>query len=413
MAATLTDFLLPQVVLDVISRLRKGRGPLGSWLGFQPKSFDPKTVAVNGPNTIRGSGSVRNVTYRIFDHTRVPLKARAPGQGPSTVAANPMGQNTVAISRFHAKIPLNYEFLGNLSPMIGPNSQIDPGGQSYIAQQTNFLGEQANNMVEMLSAGMMRDQLYFIVVPGVGGDDWLPSFTAPTAGQIGFQVSFGIPAGNKGQLPNQMGTNIGGGNLIQNTWANVGAGIISDLNNIKAAYALLSRYAMTDIWINSTLWANIVLNTSVRNTAGSANTPFSEYEREPEPGMDATGPSNKYRFVLRGAPDIRWHICDDALALNTDIDPSYGTAPSTATLSKLVPDNTAIFCTEPSSDWTRFHHGGEYVVENPGMPGMLRTGYYFWHEYVTQPSAIELIALLNAVPLLYIPAVIAPAQVVF
>jgi hypothetical protein len=109
-------------------------------------TFDPKTVTVSGPNTLRGTGSLRNVTYRIFDHTRVPMKARAPGTGPGTVAANPMGQNTVSVARFHQKIPLNYEFLGNLSPMIGPNSQVDQGGQNYIQQQTTFLAEQANNM---------------------------------------------------------------------------------------------------------------------------------------------------------------------------------------------------------------------------------------------------------------------------
>ena len=47
------------------------------------------------------------------------------------------------------------------------------------------------------------------------------------------------------------------------------------------------------------------------------------------------------------------------------------------------------------------------------MPGALRMGWYFWHEYVTQPSAVELISLLNAVPALYIPGVIAPATVIF
>src|SRR6185436_9866132 len=98
--------------------------------------------------------------------------------------------------------------------------------------------------------------------------------------------------------------------------------------------------------------------------------------------------------------------------LNTDIDPSYSTAPATATLAKLIPDNMAIFTTEPSPKWTRMYLGGEYVVENPGMNGVLRMGYYFWHEYVTQPSAVELIALLNAVPILYRPLVIAPATVI-
>lgn len=403
MAASLTELLLPQVVLRVISRLRAGRGPIGAWLGWYPDRYNGvgDKVALSGPNTISGSGSVRNYTYRIFDYTRVPMKARAPGTGPATVAQNPMGQNTVSIARFHQKIPLNYEFLGNLSPMIGPNSQIDQGGQNYIGQQTSFLGQQANNMVEMMAAGMMRDSLYFIQ----SGDNWLPTFTAPTGTTVGFQVPFKIPTGNTGQL-NMLGT----GNLITAPWDNVGAPIIGDLLKVKAAYMQVSRYPLTDILINSLLWYNIIVNTSVRNTAGSANTPFAEYEMLPTGDMNEAG-TTAYRYRLRGDPTVTWHAIDDTLALSTDVDPSYSTAPAAANLAKEVPDNTAIFTTKPARAWQALVHGGEYVVENPGQPGMFREGYYFWHEYVTQPSAVELIGLLNAVPALFVPGVVAPATV--
>ncbi len=404
MAASLTELLQPQVILELISRLKDGRGPLGSWLGFQPDRYDSENVEVGGPNTLRGTGSVRNYTYRIFDHTRVPMKARAPGSGPATVSPNPMGQNTVSVARYHQKIPLSYEFLGNLATMVGPNSQIDAGGQNYIAQQTTFLAEQGNNMVEMMAAGMLRDSLYFIV----SGENWLPTFTAPTGSVVGFQVPFGIPAGNKSQL-----NMLGAGNLITIPWNNVGAPIVGDLQNIIAAYAQLSRYTMTEAWINSLMWINIITNTQVRNLAGTAATPFAEFTMEENKGMNSSGPANKYSGRLKGQPTIAWHFCDDTLALNTDVDPSYSTAPAAANLAKLVPDEMVIFSTQPSPKWTKMYLGGEYVVENPGMPGVLRQGWYFWHQYVTQPSAIELIALLNAVPALYIPKVVAPATVVF
>ncbi len=409
MASTLQELLLPQVVLEVISRIKAGRGPLASWLGFQPTKYNEDSVTLSGPSTLGDKSSVRNVTYRIFDHTRVPMKLRAPGAGPDTVSQNPMGVNTVSILRFHQKIPLNYEFLGNLSPMVGPNSVVDPGGKSYIAQQTTFLAEQANNAVEMMAAGMMRDSLYAVQ----SGDSWLPSFTAPTGTTVGFQVPFRIPAGNKNQL-NMLGT----GNIIQVPWNNVAAPIIGDLQSIIAAFAQLSRYTMTEVWINSLMWINIITNTQVRNTAGSSNTPFAEFDMIEDEGMDSSGPANRYSAVLRGQPTVNWHFCDDTVALNTDIDPSYatvptGAVPTTATLAKLVPDNMAIFSTKPDSMWAKLYHCGEYVVENPGMPGQLRVGYYFWHEYVTQPSAIELIALLNAVPALTIPNVVAPATVIF
>src|ERR1700736_6237046 len=133
MAVTLQEILMPQVILELVSRIRDGQGALGRWLGFQPNSFDPDTVTVGGPATVRGP--TRYPNYRIFDATRVVAKATAPGTGPVTVAQNPMGNVQIECARWHMKIPLNYEMLSNLSPMIGPNSVIDSGGQNYIDQQ--------------------------------------------------------------------------------------------------------------------------------------------------------------------------------------------------------------------------------------------------------------------------------------
>jgi hypothetical protein len=181
---------------------------------------------------------------------------------------------------------------------------------------------------------------------------------------------------------------------------------------IKAAFQQLTGYPLTDIWINSLLWYNVVTNTEIRNVGGSANTVFAEYINEPEKGMDGM-PTGRYQAILRADPTITWHIDDEVLVLGSDIDSSYGTAPAAATLGKIIPDNLAIFCTKPDPLWTQLYQGGEYVVENPGVPGVLRKGYYFWREYVTQPSAVELLGLLNAVPLLYVPKIIAPGTVVF
>lgn len=403
MASNLGELLLPQVILRVISRIKMGRGPVGSWLGFHADRFTKGNVSLAGPNTLRGTGSVRNYTYRIFDHTRVPMKLRAPGTGPGTVAQNPMGQNTVAVARFHQKIPLNYEFLGNLSPMVGPNSNVDEGGQSYIAQQTQFMAEQGNMAVEMMAAGMMRDSLYYIQ----SGENFLPTFTAPTGTTVGFQVPFRVPSGNKSQL-NMLGT----GNIIATSWDNQAAPIVKNIQQIIAAYAQLNGYALTTALINSITWYYIITNTEVRNLAGSAASPFAEWTPFEDKGMNDSGPPTG-SGKIKGSPAITWRFVDQAIALNTDIDPSYSTAPSTATLAKLIPDNMVIFSADPSGQWTKFYLGGEYVVENPGQPAQLRTGWHAWHEYVTQPSAIELITLLNGTPALFVPSVVCPATVIF
>ena len=409
MPVTLMELLQPQLILDLVSRVRPGQGALGKWLGFQPNSFDAENVTLSGPATISGGalGPIRNVTYRVFNSTRTVPTARAPGTGPNTMTPNPVGAVQVTCPRFHDKIPLNYEFLGNLSPMTGPNSNIDSMGQDYIRQQTIYLATKYGKGVEMMAAGMMRDSLYFIQ----SGSTYRLSFTAPAAGEFGFQVNFQIPSTNKSQFAQAMGTDSTAGAIIDVSWDDPGAPILTHLMKIKAAFAQLHGYPLTDIWINSTMWMNVIQNTQVRNTGGSSNTVFAEYTMEPETGLSGGIPA-KYAMVLRADPTVKWHINDDILSLGSDIDISYASV-STGSAAKLIPDTMAIFCTTPSTDVAKMYLGGEPVVENPGMPAIMRTGYYFWHEYTTQPSAIELIALMNAVPCLYIPTAFAPGTVVY
>jgi hypothetical protein len=432
MASSVAELLQPQFILRVVSRIRDGSGPLGRWLGFQTSGFSENDGRPNRPNggptgatehmgmppgDNKVRGDVRVVSYRIFDVTRVIAKGRAPGNGPAVVARNPIGQVQVTCPRFHEKIPINYEFLGNLSPVVGPNSQVDPGGEDYLMKQFKHLGTQFNKAIEAMSAGMMRDSLYFVNV----GDDWYVSFTAPGVGNtlwptnaLYFQVSFQVPATNKGQGAQQLGTNPTGGALIDQSWLNTGTLIYNHIMNGKAAFAQLSGYPVTDMWINSTLLPYILQNTQLRNLAGSSYQPFSSYTESPEIGLGGENLNNHYKMKLTAEPTITWHITDDVLVNGqSDVDPTYGTAPSGAALVKLIPDTMCIFCNGDVRSWTQLYEGSEYVIENPGMPGVKRSGMYTWKEYTTQPANIDLIGLMNCVPMLFIPKILAPLTVIY
>lgn len=404
MAVSLHSLLTPQVILKAVSRIRKFQGRLGRWIGFQPNRYNPDNVSLEGPNV--RYGDTRFATFRLDDVTRVVGKARAPGTGPASVPTNPVGDVRISCARFHEKVRLLGEFLGNLSPIIGPNSQIDTGGQSYIARQTVHLAEKYNNTIELLTIGMFQDNLYF----QMAGDNLLPVIGAPSGSNIGFQIPFQIPSGNKNQL-NLLGT----GNIIQIGWQNTGAPLIKNCLQIQAAMTQLSGYQPRHVWMNSIQWYNVLLNAEVRNTAGSANTPFAEYDRVSENGVDGL-PQPEFAAQLRGIPWLTWHIADDVIVTGGDVDPTWtqGAADVTAgttTFVKVCPDNTALFLPDPSPDWTELYQGAEYVSENAGQPLTLKRGYTFWKEWVTQPSCIELIALMNCIPLLYVPKVVGFATV--
>lgn len=398
MTVSLHSLLTPQVILKAVSRIRKFQGRLGRWIGFQPNKFNPDSVSLEGPNT--RYGDTRFASFRLDDVTRVVGKGRAPGTGPASVAVNPVGDVRVSCARFHEKVRLLGEFLGNLSPIIGPNSQIDTGGQSYIARQTVHLAEKYNNTIELLTTGMFQDNLYF----QLAGDNLLPVIGAPASPALGIQIPFQLPAGNKNQL-NMLGT----GNIIQVGWQNTGAPLIKNCLQIQAAMTQLSGHQPRHFWQNSLGWYNVLLNSEVRNTAGSSNTPFAEYDRVPEMGMDGL-PQPEFAAQLRGIPWITWHIADDVIVTGTDIDPTWSSSTG-GSFVKVCPDNTLIIAPDPSPDWTEMYHGGEYISENAGQPMMLKRGYTFWREWVTQPSCIELVALMNIIPLLYVPKAIAFATI--
>lgn len=393
------DLLTPQVILKAVSRIRKFQGRLGRWVGFQPNRFNPDKVSLEGPNT--RYGDTRFASFRLDDVTRVVGKGRAPGTGPASVPVNPVGDVRVACARFHEKVRLLGEFLGNLSPIIGPNSQIDTGGQSYIARQTMHLAEKYNNTIELMATGMFQDNLYF----QLSGDNLLPVIGAPAAPNLGIQIPFQVPAGNKNQL-NLLGT----GNIIQVGWQNTGAALIKNCLQIQAGMTQLSGYQPRHFWMNSLMWYNVLLNAEVRNTAGSSNTPFATYDRVKEMAVDGME-QPEFAAELRGLPWAQFHVADDVLVVGGDVDPTWASAPASATFVKVCPDNSVIIAPDPSADWTEMYQGAEYISENAGQPMQLKRGYTFWKEWVTQPSCIELIALMNAIPLLYVPKAIAFAIV--
>jgi len=397
-AISLHSLLTPQVILKAVSRIRKFQGRLGRWVGFQPKRYNPDNVSLEGANTRQGD--TRFATFRLDDVTRVVAKGRAPGTGPASVPPNPVGDVRVACARYHEKVRLLGEFLGNLSPIIGPNSQIDTGGQSYIARQTMHLAEKYNNTVELMTTGMFQDNLYF----QFSGDNLLPVIGAPVAPNVGVQIPFQIPAGNKNQL-NLLGT----GSILSVGWNNIGAPIIKNCLQIQAAMTQLSGYQPKHFWLNSLTWYNVLLNTEVRNAAGIANTPFASYERVKEKAVDGMD-QPEFAAVLTGLPWAAWHVADDVVVTGVDTDPTWSWVTG-GTFVKSCPDNTCIITPEPTSDWTELYQGAEYISENAGQPMQLKRGYTFWKEWVTQPSCIELIALMNAIPLLYVPKAVAFATV--
>ena len=401
MAVSLHELIQPQIILKVISRIKTHQSRLSKWLGFQPTRFDPDKPTISGPNTVESYG--RQGTYRIYDNTRTIATFKSPGSGPAVTFQQPVGSVQYTYARVHEKMILDYESLGNLSPLVGPNAQIDANGENYIARQLKTLGQRMNNAVSAMAAGLMRGGFYLVMV----GDRWEIRFSAPSAGTAYNYINYRVPAGNLAQL-NMLGT----GNIIDVTWLNAAATIVKHLMSIKSAQVQLSGYMVEHAWITSLMWYNLISNTEVRNTAGTAATPYAEYDYVEETDMEG-GKVSEFAAILKADPTITWHISDEGLVFGPGVgDPV--TSSGAGTFTKIIPDTNAWFLPTADSDWVQMGYGSEPVVEYQGpTAGVQRSGYYAWHKYVDQPSGVELLSLLNCLPFLYIPNVLVNGTVVF
>lgn len=399
MGIALHDLLQPQFVLDVVSRILEGQGHLSRHLGFSYNAYSESRNELTGANT--KEVPVRHGTYRIFDRTRTVAMGRAPGTGPATWQAQPIGEVSYTLARFHEKIPLEAEELMNLSLVVGPNSQIDAGGQDYIKRQMGYLVTRFNNAIELMAAGMIRGTWYL----KASGENYVPVLTAPAATTGSVTVNHQIPSGNLNQL-----NMLGAGSIIGTTWSNPAAPILSnDLPRICEAYAQLSGYAITDVFVNPTTWAYIIANTEVKNAAGSSMTPFDRFDFEANP---KGGPqANAWGAILKGYPTLRWHILSQYLVADGGTDPSY--SGGTGTLTPVIPANSAVFMPKVSTDWVDMLTYKEHISERPGEAMVKRPSPYFYAEWGTQPSVVDLIGIMNCIPRLRVPKALATATVVF
>jgi hypothetical protein len=371
MSLALPTALQPEIINERISRL-KVQNTI-----FQ-KAFG---LGLGGAN-VRQTPSRRG-TYDVFNETRDLPPAVTPGAVAATMERQPVGFVNFQIPRSATNTPILMEEVNQLRPIGGPAGEIDQLGEKYILDQEAVIRQRNVNLREFQIASMLRGSYTFTQA---APDRMIHDFSGGT-----ITVDFQVPSGNKSQLDM-----LGAGDIIGTSWANPAAPIVRDILAIDQAFQQLTGRPLTDIWVNSTGWGHVIVNTEVQNTAGTVNNPVESITR------DNSDDNLSFTAILKAVPWVTWHITNHAL--------NIGTANTT---TRLISDTMAVFTARMDSSVVQYWECPEPVVDPITGAMSNQFGEYYYAKAIDNPVSYELHSRFNGLPVLKIPAAVAPATIVF
>lgn len=308
------DILRPSVVRGFMQEIKTPYDRFQEFFGLGPK----------GPNCM--SSETRSVSVDIVNDDRKVSTFSAPGSDPKVEAPQVIGTRQVTAPRSFSVIDLNYETLNNIRTIGSSASDLDRNGIQYIKHVSAGLMRKVRRFREFMILGALRGSCGFVQ----SGNDWLPVYTSPD-----ITFDWQLAATHKNQL---------NGN-ISASWDTAGTEIITDLGNICAFAESESGLPIQHAWCNTYRWVKILNNTQVKAMGGTANVAFDEwkYIAQMMKSPDGTGTDvvkTEATGVLKGFPNIVWHITDRVLTLN-------------GSTVKYLGNDDVIFHPEPSDDWIR------------------------------------------------------------
>lgn len=369
---TLQQMFQTETITGVISRFKTPLSRLQDFYG----------LGIGGPNSENQAG--RYVGWDIFDKTRTLARGRAPNTGPATVTQKAVGHVSAQVFRLHEKIPIHYEQIFRTRPPGSAWGTVDASGQNYIARQLQYGTQRFRNAREFMVSRMFRGGWGVQIV----GDDWnLVEFDDANAS---FTVDVKLPSAHKNQL--ELGS---GANIITSPWDDPSSQVIRHIESIDAAFERISGRPLQDIWINSDLYNDLILNTELQAVGGAVYRTWDSQTAQGGTNPDGIK-SQEFAVVFRALPRFTFHVYNGVLSFQTD-----GT--TAALTSKLIPDNYALFTPAPGGDWLSMVNGSEIVQEDLGSAPKEVFGFHNWKTPVIDPAGIELKLLDNCLPAPPIP----------
>lgn len=360
--AVAMDFLRAVRINARISQLRVSNDTLQrifrcSVIGGVERSLNPDGGPTSAPSDLISDQGGMDFYWDIFNGTRAVPGERPFGVSAENIAPQPVGAQRGSYPRSAEKVNLLAAVVDNQRP-IGALGR-DVRGEQYVMDQERILAQRMVNLREFQLAAMLRGGYDYSTIVGESIRHAFPTST-PT---INFQID------RMNDDPN-----VSGNTIVGVSWATAATCTpADDLLELNQRMEETTGYGIKHVWMNSTVWALLLNSTQILARAGSANTPYLTFQRDPNfPNMTV------FEATLAACPWVVFHICDEVLVL------------SGSTNTKIFPDKFITCFPEPSAEWFQYYAGSEPIAENEQMESVERYGAYFWNRRRVDPTVYEL-----------------------
>lgn len=385
--ASIHDILRPITFTKVVSRVAAASSQMLNFFGMQP----------GGPLE-KDYGHGRQGNYHIFNNVRTVALGTAPGAPAARRSRNNVGDVAFSYPRMHIHTEFLLEELNQFS-QIGDPTKRDEAGANFLVNMMKKPAQEAANWRAALLMGMLRDSLYFHKV----GLYWYPDYTSSNSL---YQVQFRMPAGNKTQLnilDKDDSTSINGSNIIDTSWDNPNANIPLHCQLVDAAIFRRTGEHIKTIMVRTQQWNNITNNNYIAVGAGSANPPFTRFQREVGTNPDGS-PFMAHVATVNTIPGIEFIINDEGLDLGN---------PESPTWTYHLESTSALFLPEIDSRLFEGLVAGEPIREYDAGPVTMKRGLQAWSTGRSNPTVEDLFQLDNFFPIPYNPGTWAYGTVQF
>jgi len=369
MANYSTDQLFaPEVILGVSKTFVDGpnyiQSLLGMGVGGTPTAIFPGHTGT--VDRLDGNRAVGGISVRDGVPRRVQPKV--------------VGTDTLTCYKYYESVVINANKLYPLRAIGGASNVVDPSGQSHYKEQIKYLSSRRSNLREFTVSRTLLGQGFALKAQNDNEQQIIPvEFGAGDQ-----DVATGMPVANTGQLP--LGT--AGADLISAVWSNANTDIAAQVSNVNEAMLLKTGIPLRHVMISTTIWNYLRKNTLLQNEGGSVVRPWEEFSNNPAP--QSTGKQNAgFTVEFRAIPNVMFHVVDAFLMLE-DSNQVQSDQRDRSKLTKVIPDDKAIFLPDPNPEWIGWAAGTEMVKKNiTSIASDMVNGADAWSLPLNDPPGFE------------------------